>query len=725
MKTTSITELYRFVKKEKESSEQSYAYSDKELKDARTLADSIIEGYNDQGIEYDKFFNPSDDEDFYTAEELGLDEKDISKAEDEKQNIATKTPASGGFVSTQTHIPDNAIYVKDQPAPKGTPTYQGPKGGEYWIERFDEGAALGSHGDKETQATIKKWRNFITNDGKNRARYATFKPKFEQSGGSLDLKVPTYKVDLGKGVKIDDVPWEVVLNASAGTTPTGRSRPLIPKDATSVYISTDSRSPIQAMYKKKDVKGMQLIFSSEYLHSKAAQNYSNHKTDIPKIREFSNSLDRKLITDLSEEEKVISVASHLPIRHGSSDNDGETGVGLVSLRKKHVQLIGGTAKLDFIGKSKIPQSYISTNPRVIEILKDKLEGKGDNDRVFDTTQAKNNAYLKKVTGSKSAHIHNFRHEAATKAAEKSVEEFNKAGESMTLAEAQKVIGKTAAEVLGHKKETKKGSGNYEVDSTTTWDHYIHPEVIHGVNRNLISDWNENITKAWITNPRGSTDSKRKGKIYKENGGGGGGGAATSGSFGDGGGTVFTSTNSGIFSPTYGGGGGRRKKKRKKRTGIESLGLFVNNRSPQKKMMKSTDFTLELVNWVRKALIKDEVKFRQQTSSTSMNDQTKQTEGLKNPVEFDAKTDRMAAIEQNDMERKIRMLDDDEDIKTNDRGEQGDASEAAPAGIEIQLGMTSTYGSGPEKGPLVTGGYKDDERGKIEEMEEDDPESPFV
>jgi len=246
MKTTSITELYKFVKKEKETSEQSYAYSDKELKDAQTLADSIIEGYNDQGVEYDKFFNPTDDGDFYTAEELGLDEKDISKAEDEQQNIATKTPASGGFVSTQTHIPDNAIYIKDQPAPKGTPTYQGPKGGEYWIERLDEGTALGSHGDKETQATIKKWRNFITNDGKNRARYAKFKPKFEQSGGSLDLKVPTYKVDLGKGVKIDDVPWEVVLNASAGTTPTGKARPLIPKDATSVYISTDSRVPIQA-----------------------------------------------------------------------------------------------------------------------------------------------------------------------------------------------------------------------------------------------------------------------------------------------------------------------------------------------------------------------------------------------------------------------------------------------------------------------------------------------
>ena len=31
------------------------------------------------------------------------------------------------------------------------------------------------------------------------------------------------------------------------------------------------------------------------------------------------------------------------------------------------------------------------------------------------------------------------------------------------------------------------------------------------------------------------------------------------------------------------------------------------------MMKSTDFTLELVEWVREALVKDEAKFRQQSS----------------------------------------------------------------------------------------------------------------
>tara|TARA_Y100001938_G_scaffold150065_2_gene239457 strand:+ start:74 stop:814 length:741 start_codon:yes stop_codon:yes gene_type:complete len=53
----------------------------------------------------------------------------------------------------------------------------------------------------------------------------------------------------------------------------------------------------------------------------------------------------------------------------------------------------------------------------------------------------------------------------------------------------------------------------------------------------------------------------------------------------GGGTVFTSTNAGIFTPTYGGGQAVPEKKRKKK-GIERLGLYLDDMSPQKKMQKA-------------------------------------------------------------------------------------------------------------------------------------------
>ena len=53
----------------------------------------------------------------------------------------------------------------------------------------------------------------------------------------------------------------------------------------------------------------------------------------------------------------------------------------------------------------------------------------------------------------------------------------------------------------------------------------------------------------------------------------------------GGGTVFTSTNAGIFTPTYGGSQAIQEPKKKK-NGIERLGLYIDELSPQKKMQKA-------------------------------------------------------------------------------------------------------------------------------------------
>ena len=236
-----------------------------------------------------------------------------------------------------------------------------------------------------------------------------------------------------------------------------------------------------------------------------------------------------------------------------------------------------------------------------------------------------------------------------------------------------------------------------------------------------------LEKGWITNPRGSLDTKNK-RIQKDNGGGnggGGGGAATSGSFG--GGTVFTSQDTGVFTPTYGGRTERKKRwkknrKSKKRTGIERLGLFLTDQSPERKMQKShTPATISLIKWVQEELQKDDVKFRQQSSSTAINDQTKETDGLRNPVEFDTKPDDKAHLKQKDMEKKIKNLDDSENIKDNKPDERGNAADAAPAGLSIQLG----YGSGSEQSPTITGGYRDQDVGKIDAEDEEDKQSPFV
>ena len=100
-------------------------------------------------------------------------------------------------------------------------------------------------------------------------------------------------------------------------------------------------------------------------------------------------------------------------------------------------------------------------------------------------------------------------------------------------------------------------------------------------------------------------------LQKEGGGGGGGGNGGGGIGGDAGaGTVFTSTNSGIFSPTYGGSSAKRrttvqrnKKKRKgKKSGIEKLGSWLRDFSPEKKSLSKgtpTEFATAVVQDVSK------------------------------------------------------------------------------------------------------------------------------
>tara|TARA_Y100000310_G_scaffold115249_1_gene113802 strand:+ start:563 stop:1441 length:879 start_codon:yes stop_codon:yes gene_type:complete len=96
-----------------------------------------------------------------------------------------------------------------------------------------------------------------------------------------------------------------------------------------------------------------------------------------------------------------------------------------------------------------------------------------------------------------------------------------------------------------------------------------------------------------------TVQKLQGILNKEDGGGDGGGALA------GGGTVFTSTNAGVFSPTH---GERDVKSKKKKTGIERLGQFITDNSPEKKMIKSPVVSLtNLVNEVTLGLRKEDEK----------------------------------------------------------------------------------------------------------------------
>ena len=164
-------------------------------------------------------------------------------------------------------------------------------------------------------------------------------------------------------------------------------------------------------------------------------------------------------------------------------------------------------------------------------------------------------------------------------------------------------------------------------------------------------------------------------IEKEDGGGDGG-------FGDGGGTVFTSTNAGIFTPTYGGNGKKRRvKSKKKRTGIERLGVFLTDGSPEKKMSKGA--ASELQQWLTK-------------------------EEPPKVVEHDISPDSKAAIKQKDIEDKISSLDDSSNNKSGEKTEFP-TDHVAPHIQDVKLAKQPQAFGNPQDDELKRGSKLD--RGK--------------
>lgn len=142
---------------------------------------------------------------------------------------------------------------------------------------------------------------------------------------------------------------------------------------------------------------------------------------------------------------------------------------------------------------------------------------------------------------------------------------------------------------GNKPNIKRLSGSHFREQTSD----KHPQVAHhpGALGPKIINWGTKKKHPRADGSSGSLNAVTGAFINKE-GDGGGSGLADSGA------TVFTSTNAGIFTPTHGEKGKKTKvKPKKKRTGIERLGVFLTDGSPQKKMQKGGGFTADLQKWV--------------------------------------------------------------------------------------------------------------------------------
>ena len=165
-------------------------------------------------------------------------------------------------------------------------------------------------------------------------------------------------------------------------------------------------------------------------------------------------------------------------------------------------------------------------------------------------------------------------------------------------------------------------------------------------------------------------------MIKEGDGGGGEGGALAG-----GATVFTSTNAGIFNPTYGGGKGKhsRVKSKKKRTGIERLGVFLTDGSPERKMTK------DLTEWVQKQNEEEPPKV----------------------IERKGHLDQNTAVKQKDMEDKISSLD--ESAKKSGERSEFPNDHVAPHIADVKLSKQPQAFGNPQDDELLRGSKKDNKK----------------
>ncbi len=208
------------------------------------------------------------------------------------------------------------------------------------------------------------------------------------------------------------------------------------------------------------------------------------------------------------------------------------------------------------------------------------------------------------------------------------------------------------------------------------------------------------------------------------------------------GTVFTSTNSGIFTPTYGSSKSTRKRKKKidakkrgeglisakKKSGVEKLQRWMSDKSPVKKIKKDVKVSKATLTGstsghqtqpVNNIMRIDWQKPHKDMIRHKENDDPKfvEREGK------DEKEQDLSVVEQNDFQRKVTEMDEDNKRKTRGRDTtELDGEVSAAAGV-VQLSKQPNKFGNPQDDELLRGSKKDKSKkeGKVDlELGNDKP-----
>jgi HK97 family phage portal protein len=172
----------------------------------------------------------------------------------------------------------------------------------------------------------------------------------------------------------------------------GRS---IPPAWTDVHIADDLDNSA-LLVQGRDGKGrLQSWYSSAHTKAQAEKKFTRIKALSGHTDKLDAALDRDAL--VNDEAGALTLIRRLGMRPGSNSNTGAKvqAHGATNLKAKHVKLNDdGSATLDFTGKDGVHIVLKTKDEKVIDVLRSRKIGKGDEDPLFKTNEEKVRNYFR-------------------------------------------------------------------------------------------------------------------------------------------------------------------------------------------------------------------------------------------------------------------------------------------------------------------------------------------
>ena len=243
-----------------------------------------------------------------------------------------------------------------------------------------------------------------------------------------------------------------------------KTNQLIPPAWTNVWINSRKRADLQAI--GLDSQGRTVRIPSErFVKRRAQEKYKRARA----FRRSLPALRKKIREDFdhSEEAKVLTLIDLTGFRVGGQ---GQDVYGATTLQSQHVTVRGSDIHFDFVGKHGQQQRKSIKSGKLARIIRQRKREVGDEDRLFNTTDAKVRQYFRR-SGLDEFSPKDFRTVQGTELARRSVKESPVPQSEAEFKQLKRRVGETVSRWLGNKPAVALGS-------------YIDPTVFRPIEREL-------------------------------------------------------------------------------------------------------------------------------------------------------------------------------------------------------------------------------------------------